>query len=143
MDFKNKYIKYKKKYINLKKQLGGNLTNDEKLLYLKKFAGMYTFSNQSQKKLQSLTDINIKLTSNNEGVQALDLGKVKVIYSEMIYNLRKLDSIDIVDKFNYLVILKKQNKKNTMLLFHMVNNRIFLMKVKKIDGLNLVKIYIK
>ena len=59
----------------------------------------------------------------------------------MIYNLRKLDSIDIVDKFNYLVILKKQNKKNTMLLFHMVNNRIFLMKVKKIDGLNLVKIY--
>ena len=47
-----------------------NLTNDEKLLYLKKFVGMYTFSNQSQK-LQSRTDINIKLTSNNEGVHQL------------------------------------------------------------------------
>ena len=34
MDFKNKYLNIKK-YINLKKQLGGNLTNDEKLLYLK------------------------------------------------------------------------------------------------------------
>ena len=111
MDFKNKYIKYKKKYINLKKQLGGNLTNDEKLLYLKKFAGMYTFSNQSLKKLKSLSDINIKLTSNNEGVQALGLGKVEVIYSEMIYNLRKLDSIDIVDKFNYLVIFKAEQEK--------------------------------
>ena len=30
-----------------------------------------------------------------------------MIYSEMIYNLRKLDSIDIVDKFNYLVIFKE------------------------------------
>lgn len=110
MNNKQKYIKYKKKYINLKKQLGGNLTNDEKLLYLKKFAGMYTFSNQSLKTLKSRTDINIKLTSNNEGVQPLDLGKVKVIYSKMISKLRKkkkLDSIDIVDEFNYLVIFKE------------------------------------
>ena len=104
---------------------------------------MYTFSNQSLKKLTSRTDINIKLTSNNEGVQPLDLGKVKVIYSKMISRLRKLDSIDIVDKINYLVIFKEIDQEKYYVIIPYGKQQDFSDESEKIDGLNLVKIYMK
>lgn len=45
MNYKNKYLKYKKKYLNLK-QAGGELTTEKAFSFLKKFAGMYVFYNQ-------------------------------------------------------------------------------------------------
>ena len=103
----HKYLKYKNKYLNLKNQSGGNLTSEEKILYLKKFAGMYTFCDQSQeeKKLKIGNNIRIQLT-NNEGSQPLDLGEVNGVYSNIVSKL-ELDWQDIVNNGAYLVIFKE------------------------------------
>ena len=57
MDFKKKYIKYKTKYLELKKQLGGIHMGSKDEFFLNLIGPMYVFQTNIDERLREMSDL--------------------------------------------------------------------------------------